>query len=330
VMGRVRAGVGLICASLLIAPPAAAQRAEITQHVFDDDGLPRLVANPVPNGARGEVVAWRMCPPAAACQPLPTDGRDHRSFEPGDVAAGTSFEVDVVADDGVTTTDRSTPWLGRVTAATPPAVAGTLRVGGLARPVPAGWTGGWTGDYDRLRLEACATATGRRCETLSAQGEDPPVCPGGAAVLGRRYAGWWVRSVDQRVSADSIFAGVGYALPRDIPLARLSRTTVRSELVGPVRRVRGAFAECATPRITIPRRVERAPGRRVFARVQCTSACDVLLVVRDARRTIRRRGEPGRSGGVGLPASTRLVGARVDVRVVVNGRHRADRSVRLR
>jgi hypothetical protein len=329
-MGRVRGAVGLSCAALLVAPSAAAQRAGITQQVFDDDGLPVLVANPVQNGNRGQVVAWRLCPPAGACQPVPTDGRDDRSIEPGDVAAGTSFEVDVLANSGETTTDRSTPWLGRVTATTAPAVTGTLRVGRLARPVPASWSGGWTGDYDLLRLEACATAAGRRCETLSAQGEDPPVCPGGAAVLGRRYTGWWVRAVDHRVALDSAFAGPGYELPRDIPLARPSPTTVRSGLLGPVRRARGAFSECAKPRIAILARVRRAPGRRVFARVQCTSACDVLLVVRDARRTIRRRGEPRREGEVGLPAHTRLVGARAEVRVVVNGRHRADRSVRLR
>jgi hypothetical protein len=329
-MGRVRDGVGLICLVLLVAPSASAQRAEITQQVFDDDGLPVLVANPVPNGNRGQVVAWRMCPPAAACQPVATDGDDDRSIEPGDVAAGTSFEVDVVANSGEKTTDRSTPWLGRVTTVTPPAVTGPLRVGWLARPVPASWSGGWTGDYDLLRLEACATAAGRRCETLSAQGEDPPVCPGAAAVLGRRYAGWWVRAVDQRVAADTAFAGVGHELPRDIPLARLSRTTVRSALVGPVLPARGAFAECAKPRIAILARSRRAGSHRLFARVECTSACDVLLVVRDARRTIRRRGEPRRYGAIGLPARTRLVGPRVHVRVVVNGRHRADRSVRLR
>jgi hypothetical protein len=330
--------LALICAMLVVAPAAAAQRAEITQQVFDNDGLPVLVANPVPNGNRGQVVAWRMCPPAAACQSIATDGVDVRSIEPGDVAAGTSFEVDVVADSGERTTDRSAPWLGRVTTVTPPAVTGELQVGRLARPVPASWSGGWPADGDLLRLEACATATGRGCETLSAQGEDPPVCPGAAAVLGRRYAGWWVRAVDHRVAADAAFAGPGYDLPRDIPLARPSRTTVRSELVGPVLPGLGDFDECAKPRIEILARARPAAGPRrgaarrvlVFARVQCTSACDVLLVVRDARRTIRRRGEPRRYGEVGLPTRTRLVGRRVHVRVVVNGRHRANRSVRLR
>jgi hypothetical protein len=314
---------------LFVAPSAVAQRAEMSQQVFDDQGLPVLVANPVPDGGRGRVVAWRMCPPGAACQPVAVDGADDRSIEPGDVPAGTSFEVDVLADSGEQTTARSTPWLGRVSATSVPAVTGALRVGRLVRPVPASWSGGWEADRDLLRIEACAPS-GRRCETLSAQGEDPPVCPGAAAVLGRRYTGWWVRAVDHRVALDTAFVGVGYELPRDIPLARPSPTTVRSELVGPVLPARRAFVDCAKPRIAILARVRRAGGRRVFARVRCTSACDVMLVVRDARRTIRRRSEPRRNGEIGLPARTRLVGTKADVRVIVNGRHRAHRTVRLR
>jgi hypothetical protein len=111
---------------------------------------------------------------------------------------------------------------------TPPAVTGELRVGRLVRPVPASWSGGWPADRDLSRLEACAGATGRRCETLSAQGEDPRACPGGAAVLRRRYAGWWMRAVDRRVAADAAFVGVGHDLPRDIPIARPSRATGRA------------------------------------------------------------------------------------------------------
>jgi len=243
----VRCGGLVIGAMLFVAPSAVAQRAAMTQQVFDEHGLPVLVANPVPDGGRGRVVAWRMCPPGAACQPVAVDGADDRSIEPGDVPAGTSFEVDVVAESGEKTTARSTPWLGRVSATSVPTVTGALRVGRLVRPVRASWSGGWEADRDLLRIEACASATGRRCETLSAQGEDPPTCPGGAAVLGRRYTGWWVRAVDRRIAADAAFAGVGYDLPRDIPLARPSQTTVRSELVGPVLPARHGFVECAKP-----------------------------------------------------------------------------------
>ena len=155
------------------------------------------------------------------------------------------------------------------------------------------------------------------------------MCPGAAAVLSRRYAGWWVRSVDRRIARDTAFAGVGYERPRDIPIARPFPTAVRSRLVGPVRpRGPGRFAECAEPGIRFPRRAERFGDRRVLAYVGCSSACEYRLVVRDERRTIRRRGEVS-PDGIGLDAGVRLVGSSVHVRVVVNGRHRASGTVKL-
>ena len=172
--------------------------------------------------------------------------------------------------------------------------------------------------------------TGERCETLSAQGEDPPVCPGAAAVLGRRYAGWWVRAVDHRISAQSAFAGVGYSAPRFIPIAKPSRVTVRSEFVGPVKTDNGAFDECVRPRIQILRRVHQVPRSIVFATVACTTTCEVQLRLRDARRAIKRRFELAGNGVVSLPSRTRLAGRTVAVRVVVNGRHSAQRRVHLR
>ncbi len=316
---------------LVVAPAASAQRAEITQEVFDREGLPVLVANPVPDGAKGEVVAWRSCPPAEACVPLPLPKPSPRGLEPGDVAAGTAFEVDVRARDGELTTDRSLPWRGRVTATSPPAVGGALRVGRIARVVPAAWSGGWRGDGSLLRLEACRTAAGTRCETLSAQGEDPPVCPGAAVVLGRRYAGWWVRAVDQRVARDTAFAGVGYARPRDIPIARVSPTTVRSPLAGPVRAararpVRGVRGARGRPARDV--RSGRRSPRGGF--VRCVSACRVQIVVRDARRTFRRRDERDGATSLGVRVGGPLAGDAVTVRVVVNGRHRARASVPVR
>src|SRR4051812_32934613 len=327
-MAFVRCVLAGVAGALCVATPAAAQKAEITQHVFDNEGLPQLIANPVPDGGKGKIVAWRICAPGAACRSVAVD--DDRSLEPGDVAAQTVFEADAVANDGTVTTAHSKPWLGRVTASVPPAVAGTPAVGQLIRPVPASWAGGWQGDSDLLKLEVCKDATGGRCETLSAQGEDPPVCPGAAAVLGRRYAGWWVRAVDHRISAQSAFAGVGYSAARFVPIAKLSRVTVRSELVGPIQGSNGAFGECVKPRIRILRRVRRAPRATVFATVACTTTCDVQLRVRDTRRTIKRRVELTGDGELTLPSRTRLAGRTVHVRVIINGRHRAQRRVRLR
>ena len=327
-MNSVRWVFAGVAAALCVAAPAAAQKAEISQHVFDNEGLPQLVANPVPDGGKGRIVAWRTCAPDVACQSVSVD--DDRSLEPGDVPAQTVFEADAVADEGTVTTARSKPWLGRVTASAPPAVAGTPAVGRLVRPVPASWVGGWQGDGDLLKLEACKDVAGERCETLSAQGEDPPVCPGAAAVLGRRYAGWWVRAVDHRISAQSAFAGVGYSAARFIPIAKPSRISVPSELVGPVKTGGGAFEECVRPRIQILRRVRHAPRSIVFATVACTTTCDVQLRLRETRRTIKRRFELTGDGEVTLPSRTRLAGRTVAVRVVVNGRRSAQRRVHLR
>lgn len=63
------------CAAAMIAAPAAAQEAMISQQIFDRQGNPVLVANPSPDGREGRVVAWRACPPAALCQPIAEDVR---------------------------------------------------------------------------------------------------------------------------------------------------------------------------------------------------------------------------------------------------------------
>lgn len=319
-------------ATLLLTTPAAAQRAEITQETFDRDGLPSLVANPTPNGAQGRIVGWRICTPTGGCRPVPGAEADMRVLRPGDLPAGTLFEVDAVARDGQRTTDRSGVWLGRPTAVAAPAVADLPRVGELVRPVAGSWTGGWGEESDWLGLEACRDPSGQRCETLSSQRLGPASCPGAAAVVGRRHAGWWIRAVDQRFAKDTAFTAIGYASPRAIPLPAASQTTARSGLVGPVLAQRRDFAECRAPHIRFRGRAGRRAGRLVLADVDCASTCDVALQVRvrDRRRALRVRTEPSAGGEVGIPPSTRIAGSEVRVRVVVNGRHRAQATVRLR
>jgi hypothetical protein len=208
-------------------------RAEISQQIFRRDGLPMLVANPVPRGDLGRVVRWLSCTPDGGCTEV-ASGDDVRVLEPGDVASGTTFTAEVLAGSGERSSATSDPWNGRVTALTAPRVAGTLRVGALVRPVPARWTGGWPGDRHDLRMEACRDAAGMRCETIAAQHEDLPGCRRAAAVIRRRHAGWWIRAVDQRRPHDTATAGVGYERVRDVPLLKPSRTVVRSALRGPV------------------------------------------------------------------------------------------------
>jgi hypothetical protein len=240
-----RALAGAACLAACLGGVAAAQRAEVTQEIFDARGHPQLVANPVPDGGRGEVVAWRECRPGRACEEIPLERRDDRDIAPGATPADTRWEVDVESDTGERTTDVSLPWQGRVTAAGRPRVVGRLRVGRLVRPRATDWSGGWgAGDYSLLRLEACRTRAGRRCETLSAEGMGVPGCRDAAVVLGRRHRGWWIRAVDLRYAADTAFAAIGYGRARDVPLARPSRTVVRSKLAGPVRPRSGPRHRC--------------------------------------------------------------------------------------
>src|SRR3954452_18540859 len=93
-------GIAGIASGLAFTPSANAQRASITQQICDHDGLPQLVANPVPDGGQGRVVAWRSCAPSGACVSVAADGSDGRELTPGDVAAGTTFEADVTDKHG--------------------------------------------------------------------------------------------------------------------------------------------------------------------------------------------------------------------------------------
>lgn len=317
-----------ICGLASCPARVLAQTAEVTQEIFNRQGLPLLIANPTPDGGKGKIVAWRKCPPRAGCEPVPVEGDDDRSIEPGDVPVGTIFEADALSS-GALTTARSLAWRGRVTANAPPSLAGTLRVGRLLRPEGGTWTGGWDADYSRLGLEACREPDGRRCETLSAEGEDPPGCTDGRAVLGRRYEGWWVRAVESRFARDTAFGGVGHLRIRDVPPPKPGRTVARTPLLGPVRPNAGNFRECARPSASILARPRILDGRLTFARVLCVSSCDVVLIVRDARRRVRLRTEPSPFGFVGLPRRTRLAGRRAVVRVIVNGRLEARRTAQL-
>ena len=300
------ASLGLACC----APPASAQRAAITQQGFGPDGLPRLVANPIPDGGQGHVVAWRACAPSAPCGPVGSGAADERALATGDVPAGTVFEADVADASGQITTARSTPWLGRVTAIKPPWATGALKVGQQVTPVPATWSGGWTGDGDLLGLEACRDRAGTRCETLSAERAGLPTCPGAGAVIAPRYAGWWIRAVDARVSYPLGFAGVGYPTLRAIPAPAPTRTLVVSRPLGPVKESNGAFHECATPAIGLKSRIRRNAGSRplILAHVYCVTGCAVRIVVRDGARTYRMTTDPDAGGYVALPEHTRLSG----------------------
>lgn len=326
-MSRRCAIVAAVVLVSAIAGTATAQQAQITQLLFTTSGDPELVASPTPDGEAGEVVAWRKCPPGAACEDVPMERPDDRQIAPGDVPAGTTFEVDVRSSGtGQTTTDRSPPWGGQVTPTRAPAAEGTIRVGGIVHPIAAEWTGGWGDDRSVVGLEVCRRSTGSGCETLSSTRGGVPTCPRTAAVIGHRYRGWWVRAVDWRVPADMEFPDVGYSRAREIPVPPSDRTAARSAFVGRVARRGAGFAECRRPRISIYRAARRRGGRLEFGTVRCVSACEVVLTVRHGRRLTRRTQEPHPDRNtVAIPARTRIGVDRGRVTIVVNSRHARQR-----
>ena len=274
---------------LAAAGPASAQTARVTQLVFDDAGLPELVANPVPHGDKGDV-SWAKCAPGGACSPAGVGP----GLEPGDVPAGTSF-VATVSYQGTTTSDTSPPWLGRVTATGSPLLDGPARAGATVTPRAAAWSGGWGSEYDDLRVEACRTPAAARCQTVSAPGEDYPDNDR-PAVVGPAYAGWYLFALDTRYAANTMFAGVGYNDVAAVPPRRVRRTTVRSAPNGPVAATPGLSARI------LPR--ARRVGRRiVVARARCPGRCRVEVAVVNQPSGAAAASGSGRGADVRVPAA---------------------------
>jgi hypothetical protein len=100
--------------------------------------------------------------------------------------------------------------------------------------------------------------------------------------VGGWFTGWFLFAVDARSPSDEVCAGVGIALPADLPVWPVRQTIVRSLPVG---RVTGP----PPPRVWILRHaIDR--GDRVFvARVQCSSRCNVSITVENRTYEQTRR-----------------------------------------
>ena len=275
------------------ASAAQAQTAEISQEVFGDDGHPTLVANPSPDGSRG-TVSWRICAPDGACRAGPQD----RFLEPGSVPPGTTFEA-TVDDAGERTTDRSRPWLGRVTATAPARLEGRAALGERVEARPATWSGGWGDEHDQLHVVACRTKDGMECEQYR-----------GVLDLERRTVGRYLFAADERTPDDAIFPSIAYPYPRPIPRLEPASTVSVSAPAGPV---------LATPRATLARRVGRRGARLVVGRATCAPACRLEITVADGRRTIRRTARIFGDEALRLARPGRLDRGRVRIVVRIRG-----------
>jgi hypothetical protein len=213
----VRIGVALVVWMAVVVGAAVAQRAELTEEVFDGRGDPLIVVNPAPHGSEGRV-SWMVCRPHQRCvvparRLIEADGRVLR---PGRQPAGTTF-VGRVTYRGHTTAVRTRRWRGRVHAAAPARLIGDPRVGAIVQAAPARWAGGWGGESEDLRVEVCAQPTSG-CQTLISPNYVGPR----SAQIPAQFEGWYIHVADVHVAAGSITAPVGYGRPAGVPVTHPS------------------------------------------------------------------------------------------------------------
>jgi hypothetical protein len=264
----------------------------ISQRLFDAQGDPLVVAN--------ASVHWLACRTPASCGRVNLGWVDQ--IAPGQTAASTRFEA-VSRRGGY---ELTSPWRGRLRALSPPRLVGSIRVGGRVRSEPARWTGGWSGDYDALDIEACRTPDGTGCETLDAPTVyDHPREPARTRIPAW-YAGWYVQALDQRIPADTVFPLQSFGIPPPI---------TRDGTVSASPPVRVPGRPFPVPRVTLRKRAVRRHGRLLVGRVAC-ARCTVHVSVL-ARRGYGFSIHVVGSAALTLPGGTRPLGSSIEVHVTV-------------
>lgn len=252
----------LACAGFT-APAGTPYGVDIDQQMLGADGNPSLIANFQPDGSLA-TPSWAICAPTVpGCVPT---GVTNQVFRPGPEPAGTAFQAYAVYR-GTTYTATSDPWQGTVAATTPPTLTGVPRVGAVVTPHAGSWTGGWGGEFDLARVEACRTRDGRSCTTIS---YPHAFRDRNAARLDARWSGDWLFALDQRYARDTFWAEPGYAWPFGIPPLAVGPTVSRSAPLGPV----------TGPRLRLrDRPLLLRDGRLLVGRATCARACEVGLRV---------------------------------------------------
>jgi hypothetical protein len=277
-------------ASLALAAPAPAGAQDelgwvALSYNIDANGRGQLIANPAPYG-KG-TITWRRCPPTGeVCEPGWGGGPFDRELEVGDAPAGSVFEA-TATYRGRSVSARSVPYLGPVRAVRPPGLTGHLRVGGLVQPVAAAWTGGWGSERSHLQTQVCRRGS---CNVIA---DDVywDRCPGAGAVLQRRYEGWYVRVVDERVGHDLAWADFAVSAPEALKPLEPSPAQAAATF-GPIRPAAGpAESTCGTPgrlgSARLLRRARSTPAGAVLGSVSCRRSCRVTLVARNGKRRAR-------------------------------------------
>lgn len=251
---RARVALLAVVGSVLLPAAAGADGVEITQHLVDDDGGPRLVANQRPVG--GQPVSWRICTPE--CGTVVAGGE---VFAPRPAGPGTVYEASTTVA-GVTTTARSRPWGGPVASAAPPTLTGEPRIGRVVTPVRGTWTGGWGDETGAVGVRACPTAAGTGCREVVPRGAVPSNEP---TTIDPAYAGWYLGAYEVRFGAGAVFPAIAVLPPpfgtvSSRPAPSPSSTIAVGPLVGPVPAARPGTAPRVGGTPAVGRTVTPRPG----------------------------------------------------------------------
>jgi hypothetical protein len=236
------------------------------QALLNQDGSGQIFMN---NGAQPE---WKACrPDLTECSPFATTGDLNTAGAPPDT---------VFWDGGE---NRTPVWKGNVSPASPPSVEGEVRADAVVTPVAGHWTGGWETDYDELTLAFCKSSSGQECVTINHEG-DWYACGGrGATLIDPAFTGWYVRVVDHRYGAGTVFAGVGHPFyfqdsePTPGP-------TVSVAVVGQIAAATGPRqGNCAPPPL-----ISGSISKVGAATFRCAVVgCHVTFIAKRGKRTVR-------------------------------------------
>ena len=243
-------------------------------HYLRDDGtgmLWTLVDHPV---------AWERCAPdGSPCTSYDDGDGEPKSLAVRDDPPGTVFAA---TQDGVTL--RSEPWRGRVRATEPPRVEGEVRVGGLVRPLPATWEGGWGREADWLQLQACRTLDGADCVVVLDERSSGPCRSDGGRLLPARYEGRWLQVTDRRISREEPYPLPLYS-PHEANRPHVPGPPgIAGAVVGQIAPGPAPAEDCGQPRGFLPPGSPPAPGcSRTQAQQPATQACTSPVPVSPVR-----------------------------------------------
>lgn len=251
------AAVALMIGALL--PAAATAFTPGMQELLNADGTGRLFAT---SGGTGSFT-WEGCTADQSVCSVAGTGRD---FSFGNAPDGTVFRP-----AGGSPAEVSPIWHGNLNLAAPPSIAGRLRANELVIPVPAGWQGGWEGDFDQTQLAACATPTGEGCTSISDH-KYPAGCEHGGAVLDPSFAGKYLRVADRQLGPGTVETLEADGSPYGHPIWPAEGDTAVA-VVGRIgRAVDGRKQTCGPKPL-----VEAWISSRGVAKVSCAFGCQATL-----------------------------------------------------